>query len=51
MATVKLRRALASRIPVLQQGNIWLNTGVHALVLGLLWRMVKTRFLFRIIPR
>nr|WP_226760707.1 OpgC domain-containing protein [Arthrobacter sp. SO3] len=42
--------ALAN-IPMLQQGNIWLNTGAYVLVLGLLWTMVKTRFLFRIIPR
>lgn len=42
--------ALAN-IPALQPGNIWLNTGAYVLVLGLLWTMVKTEFLFRIIPR
>ncbi|HEX9086229.1 MAG TPA: OpgC domain-containing protein [Arthrobacter sp.] len=42
--------ALAN-IPVLQRGDIWLNTGAYVLVLGLLWTMVKTKFLFRIIPR
>ncbi|MET3952149.1 OpgC domain-containing protein [Arthrobacter sp. UYEF36] len=42
--------ALAN-IPALQLGNIWLNTGAYVLVLGLVWAMVKTKFLFRIIPR
>ncbi|WP_223981943.1 OpgC domain-containing protein [Arthrobacter sp. NicSoilB8] len=42
--------ALAN-IPVLQQGNVWLNTGAYVLVLGLVWTMIKTKFLFRIIPR
>jgi len=42
--------ALAN-IPALQLGNIWLNTGAYVLVLGLVWTMVKTKFLFRIIPR
>ena len=42
--------ALAN-IPVLQQGNVWLNTGAYVLVLGLVWTMVKTKFLYRIIPR
>ena len=42
--------ALAN-IPVLQLGNLWLNTGAYILLLGLVWTMVKTRFLFRVIPR
>ena len=42
---------LAANVPALQQGNLWLNTGAYVVVLGLLWVMVKTRFLFRIIPR
>ncbi len=42
--------ALAN-VPALQLGNIWLNTGAYVLVLGLVWTMVKTKFLFRIIPR
>ncbi|WP_284984001.1 OpgC domain-containing protein [Arthrobacter sp. efr-133-TYG-118] len=40
-----------SNIPALQQGNVWLNTGAYVLILGLLWTMVRTRFLFRVIPR
>ncbi|MGP4033553.1 OpgC domain-containing protein [Pseudarthrobacter sp. 1C304] len=42
--------ALAN-IPALRLGNIWLNTGAYVLVLALVWTMVKTKFLFRIIPR
>ncbi|WP_231728590.1 OpgC domain-containing protein [Arthrobacter sp. EPSL27] len=42
--------ALAN-IPALKLGNIWLNTGAYVLVLALVWTMVKTKFLFRIIPR
>ncbi len=41
----------AANIPALRQGDIWLNTAVYVLLLGLLWTMVRTRFLFRIIPR
>jgi hypothetical protein len=37
-------------IPALQQGNLWVNTIANAVILGLLWTMVRTRFLFRIIP-
>jgi hypothetical protein len=42
---------LAANVPALQQGNLWLNTGAYAVILGVLWVMVRTRFLFRIIPR
>jgi fucose 4-O-acetylase-like acetyltransferase len=42
--------AVIANIPVLRQGDIWINTAAYALVLGLLWVMVRTRFLFRIIP-
>ncbi|TLM83193.1 OpgC domain-containing protein [Pseudarthrobacter sp. NamE5] len=42
--------AVVANIPVLQQGDIFINTLGYALVLGLLWAMVRTRFLFRIIP-
>ena len=42
--------ALAN-IPALQLGNIWLNTGAYVVVMALVWIMVKTRFLFRFIPR
>jgi hypothetical protein len=42
--------AVIANIPVLRQGDVFLNTAAYALVLGLLWVMVKKRFLFRIIP-
>jgi hypothetical protein len=42
--------AVVANIPALQQGNILLNTAAYAVLLGLLWVMVRTRFLFRIIP-
>jgi hypothetical protein len=38
-------------IQVLNEGRLWLNTLAYAAVLALLWVMVRTRFLFRIIPR
>ncbi|MDQ0921611.1 hypothetical protein QF038_000119 [Pseudarthrobacter sp. W1I19] len=42
--------AVIANIPALRQDDIWINTAAYALVLGLLWVMVRTRFLFRIIP-
>lgn len=42
--------AVVANIPALQQGDILLNTAAYAVILGLLWVMVRTRFLFRIIP-
>ncbi|MGX5716717.1 OpgC domain-containing protein [Arthrobacter sp. MAHUQ-56] len=42
--------AVVANIPALQQGSILLNTAAYVAVLGLLWIMVRTRFLFRIIP-
>lgn len=42
--------AVVANIPALQQGNIWLNTAAYAAIVALLWVMVRTRFLFRIIP-
>jgi hypothetical protein len=42
---------IAANIPALQDGNVWLNTGAYVVILGLLWVMVRTRFLFRIVPR
>ncbi|MCQ6269548.1 OpgC domain-containing protein [Pseudarthrobacter sp. R1] len=42
--------AVVANIPALQQENVLLNTAAYAVVLGLLWVMVRTRFLFRIIP-
>jgi hypothetical protein len=41
----------ATNIPALRQGDVWLNTVAYAVILALLWVMVRTRFLFRIIPR
>lgn len=42
--------AVVPNIPGLQQQSSFLNTAAYAVVLGLLWVMVRTRFLFRIIP-
>ncbi|MEX5294442.1 OpgC domain-containing protein [Kocuria sp. CPCC 205268] len=40
-----------ANVPALQQGSLWLNTAAYVVVLGLLWAMVRTGFLFRIVPR
>ncbi|WP_298586422.1 OpgC domain-containing protein [uncultured Kocuria sp.] len=40
-----------ANVPALQQGNLWGNTAAYVVVLGLLWVMVRTGFLFRIVPR
>ncbi|MCA4134738.1 OpgC domain-containing protein [Arthrobacter sp. M4] len=42
--------AVISNIPLLQEGNVLLNTAIYAVIVALLWVMVRTRFLFRIIP-
>jgi hypothetical protein len=42
--------AVVANIPALQQENVLLNTAAYAVVLGLLWVMVRTKFLFRVIP-
>lgn len=42
--------AVVANIPALQQENVLLNTAAYAVVLGLLWAMVRTKFLFKIIP-
>jgi hypothetical protein len=42
---------IASNIPVLETGNIWINTVAHTAILLTLWLMVKRQFLFRWIPR
>ncbi|MFJ6026621.1 OpgC domain-containing protein [Pseudarthrobacter sp. NPDC092424] len=42
---------VTANIPALRQGNVWLNTAAYILLLGLLWTMVRARFLFRLIPR
>jgi hypothetical protein len=40
-----------ANIPVLRQGDLWVNTLAYVAVLGVLWAMVRTRFLFGIVPR
>ena len=42
--------AVGANMPALQQGNVWLNTAAYAAIVALLWVMVRTRFLFRIVP-
>jgi hypothetical protein len=42
---------IAANIPALATGNVWLNTVAYVVILGLLWTMVKTRFLFAVVPR
>ena len=42
--------AVIANIPALRQGDILVNTAAYAVVLGLLWVMVKKRVLFGIIP-
>ena len=42
--------AVVANVPALQQGNVWLNTAAYAAIVALLWVMVRTRFLFRIVP-
>jgi hypothetical protein len=42
--------AVIANIPVLQEGRVLFNTAAYAVILALLWGMVRTRFLFRIIP-
>jgi hypothetical protein len=40
-----------ANVPVLERGDIWINTLAHTVMLLLLWLMVKREFLFRWIPR
>lgn len=42
--------AVIANIPLLRQGDILINTAAYAVVLGVLWLMVKKRVLFGIIP-
>jgi hypothetical protein len=42
---------IVANIPVLREGNIMINTLAYLVLLALLWLMVKTRFLFGIVPR
>lgn len=42
---------MVANIPALREGNLWLNTVAYVVLLGALWVMVRTRFLFRLVPR
>jgi fucose 4-O-acetylase-like acetyltransferase len=42
--------AVISNIPALQDGRVLVNTAAYVVVLAVLWVMVRTRFLFRVIP-
>lgn len=42
---------LVWNIPALTEGSLWLDSAVYIVILGLLWVMVKTQFLYRIVPR
>ncbi|GAB14495.1 hypothetical protein ARGLB_073_00130 [Arthrobacter globiformis NBRC 12137] len=42
--------AVVANIPALQEGRVLFNTAAYAVILALLWVMVRTRFLFRVIP-
>lgn len=42
---------LWSNTPLPQYHNFWLNTLMHTLTIGLIWLMVKQRFLFNVVPR
>lgn len=42
---------IAASIPILREGNVWINTLANLVILALLWVMVRTRFLFRLVPR
>jgi hypothetical protein len=40
-----------ANLPGLGPGHVLLDTGVHALLLGVLWLMVRHRVLFAVVPR
>ncbi len=42
---------LVSNTPFPGYHDFWINTGIHFIILTLIWLMVKTQFLFRWIPR
>jgi hypothetical protein len=42
---------IISNVPVLREGSVWLNSLVYVFVLLLMWVMVKTKFLYKIVPR
>ncbi len=43
----------AANIPTLEmgEGDVWINTLAHTIIVLILWLMVKREFLFRWIPR
>ena len=42
---------LVANVPGLTGDHLWWDTLAHAVVLGLLWLMVRRRFLFSVVPR
>jgi hypothetical protein len=42
--------AVMSNIPALQDSRVLVDAAAFVVVLAVLWVMVRTRFLFRIIP-
>lgn len=40
-----------ANIPGLDRGSLWQGTLIHAAVIGIIFAMVRSRFLFRVIPR
>lgn len=42
---------IVASIPLLNRGDLFINTVANVLVLALLWGMVRTRFLFGVVPR
>jgi len=42
---------IAGSIPLLREGHVWINTVANLIIVLTLWVMVKTRFLFRLVPR
>ncbi|WKK73195.1 OpgC domain-containing protein [Rathayibacter oskolensis] len=42
---------IVANVPLLREGSTVINSLAYLVVLGLLWVMVRTRFLFRIVPR
>ncbi|PRY68140.1 hypothetical protein B0I08_105305 [Glaciihabitans tibetensis] len=42
---------IVSNVPALREGSVWLNSIAYLVLLAVMWVMVKTKFLFRIVPR
>lgn len=42
---------IVANVPVLREGSILINSLAYVAILGLLWVMVKKRFLFGVVPR